>query len=144
MAEFRKNLLNAMAQVFPLLNLPIRLRFGYGFKSCDANGPQNVKNANPAKHTHLCFQAPPSYGSGSYGLGVFGAPVSVLRDRCSVGTCDAFFSITFLSIQAVSWGGQSSVKTSGFPGPQDPNHPQRKPPFGTGPGASPISPFLLF
>ena len=28
----------------------MRLRFGYGFESCDANGPRNVKNANPAKH----------------------------------------------------------------------------------------------
>ena len=28
----------------------MRLRFGYGFESCDANGPRNVKNTNPAKH----------------------------------------------------------------------------------------------
>ena len=28
----------------------IRLRFGYGFESCDANGPRNVKNINLAKH----------------------------------------------------------------------------------------------
>ena len=26
------------------------LRFGYGFESCDANGPRNVKNTNLAKH----------------------------------------------------------------------------------------------
>ena len=28
----------------------MRLRFGYGFESCDANGPRNVKNTNIAKH----------------------------------------------------------------------------------------------
>ena len=28
----------------------MRLRFGYGFGSCNANGPRNVKNANLAKH----------------------------------------------------------------------------------------------
>ena len=27
----------------------MRLRFGYGFESCDANGPRNVKNTNLAK-----------------------------------------------------------------------------------------------
>ena len=28
----------------------MRVRFGYGFESCDANGPRNVKNTNVAKH----------------------------------------------------------------------------------------------
>ena len=28
----------------------MRLRFGYGFESCDANGPRNVKNIYLAKH----------------------------------------------------------------------------------------------
>ena len=28
----------------------MRLRFGYGFESCDANGPRNVKSTNLAKH----------------------------------------------------------------------------------------------
>ena len=28
----------------------MRLRFGYGFESCDANGPRIVKNTNLAKH----------------------------------------------------------------------------------------------
>ena len=28
----------------------MRLRFGYGFESCDANGPRNVKNTHLAKH----------------------------------------------------------------------------------------------
>ena len=28
----------------------MRLRFGYGFESCDANGPRNGKNTNLAKH----------------------------------------------------------------------------------------------
>ena len=45
---------------------------------------------------------------------------SVPRGRCSVGTRHAFFSITFVSIYAVSWGGQSSVTRSGFPGPKNP------------------------
>ena len=66
------------------------------------------------------FQAPPSYGSGRYGFGVFGAQDSVPRGRCSVGMRHAFFSITFVSIYAVSWGGQSSVMRSGFPGPKNP------------------------
>ena len=35
----------------------IRLRFGYGFESCDANGPRNVKNTNLAKHRPV-FLAP--------------------------------------------------------------------------------------
>ena len=65
-------------------------------------------------------QAPPSYGSGRYGFGVFGAQDSGLRDRCSVGTRHAFFSVTFLSIWAVSRGGQSSVTRSGIPGPKNP------------------------
>ena len=33
----------------------MRLRFGYGFESCDANGPRNVKNTNLAKHRPICF-----------------------------------------------------------------------------------------
>ena len=28
----------------------VRLRFGYGLESCDANGPRNVKNTYLAKH----------------------------------------------------------------------------------------------
>ena len=28
----------------------MRLRFGYGLESCDANGPRNVKSTNLAKH----------------------------------------------------------------------------------------------
>ena len=43
-------------------------------------------------------QAPPSYGSGRCGFGVFGAQDSVLRDRCSAGTRHAFLSTTSLSI----------------------------------------------
>ena len=31
----------------------MRLRFGYGFESCDANGPRNVRNTNVAKHRAL-------------------------------------------------------------------------------------------
>ena len=33
----------------------MRLRFGYGFESCDANGPRNVKNTNLAKHRPIFF-----------------------------------------------------------------------------------------
>ena len=40
------------AQTMSLVALyrAMRLRFGYGFESCDANGPRNVKNTNVAKH----------------------------------------------------------------------------------------------
>ena len=40
----------------------------------------------------------PSLRSGRYEFGAFGAQDCVLRDRCSVGTRHAFFSITLLSI----------------------------------------------
>ena len=66
------------------------------------------------------IQAPPSYGFGRYGFGVFRTQDSIPRDRCSAGTRHAFFSITFVSIYAVSWGRQSSVTRSGFPGPKNP------------------------
>ena len=33
----------------------MRLRFGYGFESCDANGPRNVKNTNLATHRAVFF-----------------------------------------------------------------------------------------
>ena len=33
----------------------IRLRFGYGFASCDANGPRNAKNTNLAIHRPVFF-----------------------------------------------------------------------------------------
>ena len=46
------------------------------------------------------YQAPPSYGSGREGFGVWRAQDSISLDRCSVGTRHAFLSITFLSI----WG----------------------------------------
>ena len=35
----------------------IRLRFGYGFELCDANGPRDVKNTNLAKHRAI-FSSP--------------------------------------------------------------------------------------
>ena len=37
----------------------IRLRFGYGFESCDANSPRNVKNTNPAKQRPRFFPTSP-------------------------------------------------------------------------------------
>ena len=33
----------------------MRLRFGYGFESCDASGARNVKNTNIAKHRPIFF-----------------------------------------------------------------------------------------
>ena len=45
--------------------------------------------------TGQIVQAPPSYGSGRYAFGVFGAQDSVLRDMCSVGTRHAFFLAHF-------------------------------------------------
>ena len=33
----------------------MRLRFEYGFESCDANGPRNVKSTNIAKHRPFYF-----------------------------------------------------------------------------------------
>ena len=33
----------------------MRLRIGYRFESCDANGPRNVNNTNPAKHRPVFF-----------------------------------------------------------------------------------------
>ena len=38
-----------------LLYRAIRLRFGYEFESCDANGPRNIKNINLAKQTPVSF-----------------------------------------------------------------------------------------
>ena len=35
----------------------MRLRFGYGCESCDANGPRNVKNINLAKHRPVFLPA---------------------------------------------------------------------------------------
>ena len=53
---------------------------------------QHTSNVNkPAPDPGRKAQAPPSYGSGRYGFGVFGAQDSVLRDRCSVGRRHAFF-----------------------------------------------------
>ena len=51
-----------------------------------------------------------------------------------VGMRHAFFSITFLSIQAVSqclWADTALSRGPESRAPKTPNHPQRKPPFGT-------------
>ena len=64
----------------------MRLRFGYGFESCDANGPRNVKNTNIAKHRPIF---PPLLLVGSKELvlkvpkrGQFHAAIRVTRKRC--------------------------------------------------------------
>ena len=65
----------------------MRLRFGYGFESCDANGPRNVKNTYLAKHRPVFL--PPLLLVGSKDLvlkvpkrGQFHAAIRVTRKRC--------------------------------------------------------------
>ena len=65
----------------------MQLRFGYGFESCDANGPRNVKNTNLAKHRPIFL--PPLRLVGSKELvlkvpkrGQFHAAIRVTRKRC--------------------------------------------------------------
>ena len=65
----------------------MRLRFGYGFESCDANGPRNVKNTNIAKHRPIFL--PPLLLVGSKELvlkvpkrGQFHAAIRMTRKRC--------------------------------------------------------------
>ena len=66
------------------LHRAMRLRFGYRFESCDANGPRNVKNTNIAKHKPIFF--PPLLLVGNKEL-VLKMPkrgqfYSVTRKRC--------------------------------------------------------------
>ena len=68
----------------------MRLRFGYGFESCDANGPRNVQNINIAKHRPILL--PPLFLVGSKDLvlkvpkrGQFHAAIRVTRKRCDSG-----------------------------------------------------------
>ena len=56
-------------------SVAIRLRFGYGFESRDANGPRNVKNTNLAKHRPVF---PPHFSL----LIVLGTPRPVLTLMC--------------------------------------------------------------
>ena len=65
----------------------MRLRFGYGFESCDANDPRNVKSTNVAKHRPVFL--PPLLLVGSKELvlkvpkrGQFHAAIRVTRKRC--------------------------------------------------------------
>ena len=65
----------------------MRLRFGYGFESCDANGPRNVKNTYLAKHRPVFL--PPLFLVGSKELvlkvpkrGQFHAAIRVTIWRC--------------------------------------------------------------
>ena len=41
---------NKVFQSLVALYRAMRLRFGYGFESCDANSLRNVKTTSPAKH----------------------------------------------------------------------------------------------
>ena len=61
----------------------------------------------------IYFHAPPSYGSGRYGFGAFGAQNSVLCDRCSVETRHALDR--FLKHLGSVLGWQNSVTRSGIP-----------------------------
>ena len=65
----------------------MRLRFGYGFEPCDADGPRNVKNTNVAKQRPIYL--PPLLLVGSKELvlkvperGQFHAAIRVARKRC--------------------------------------------------------------
>ena len=65
----------------------MRLRFGYGFESCDANGPRNFKNTNIAKHRPIFL--PPLLLVCSKELvlkvpkrGQFHAAIRATRKRC--------------------------------------------------------------
>ena len=77
---------------FPKLGLvalyrAMRLRRGYGFESCDANGPRNVKNTNIAKHRPIFLLPLLLVGSKELVLkvpkrGQFHAAIRVTRKRC--------------------------------------------------------------
>ena len=65
----------------------MRLRCGYGFESCDANGPRNVKNTNIAKHRPIFLLPLLLVGSKELVLKVpkrrqFHAAIRVTRKRC--------------------------------------------------------------
>ena len=65
----------------------MRLRCGYGFESCDANGPRNVKNTNIAKHRSIFLHPLLLVGSKELVLkvpkrGQFHAAIRVTRKRC--------------------------------------------------------------
>ena len=62
-------------------------------------------------------QAPPSYGSGRYGFFLVRVQDSSLRDRCSVGTRHAFFSIAFRTRSTTTKGQKSA--NFGVPSPLD-------------------------
>ena len=64
----------------------MRLRFGYGFESCDANGPRNVKNTNPAKQSPFFSPTSPFGGQESVlkvpKRGHFRAAICATTKRC--------------------------------------------------------------
>ena len=66
-------------QILVALYRAMRLRFGYGFESCDANGPRNVKNTNIAKHRPIFL--PPLLLVGSKEL-VLKVPKTSAISRC--------------------------------------------------------------
>ena len=94
----------------------MRLRFGYGFESCDANGPRNVKNTNLAKHRPIIFPPLLLVGSKESVLkvpkrGQFHAAIRVTR-KC----CDSCAQVA-LGTRTVSrrnfWDAESLAKRCG-------------------------------
>ena len=65
----------------------MRLRFGYGFESCDANGPQNVKNLRPCEKelkpvfSTLLPVGSQKIGSNAYKRGQFHAAIRATSDN---------------------------------------------------------------
>ena len=51
------------APILVALYRAMQLRFGYGFESCDANGPRNVKTIYLAKHRPVILPPLPLVGS---------------------------------------------------------------------------------
>ena len=83
----RSHLNQRLVHTLVALYRAMRLRFGYGFESCDANGPRNGKNTYLAKHRPVFL--PPLLLVGSKELvlkvpkrGQFHAAIRVTRKRC--------------------------------------------------------------
>ena len=71
-------------------------------------------------HDNNYFQTPPSYRSGRYGFGVFGAQDSVLCDRCSVGDASRLFLDHFSKHLSSVLGRTELCHEVRNPGPQNP------------------------
>ena len=109
----------------------MRLGFGYGFESCDANGPRNVKNTNLAKHRPL-FSSTAKFRIWTLRIWGFRGPGFRSARQGPCGTRHAFFSHHFSKHLGSVLGRTELCHEVRNPGPpKSPNHPQRKPPFGT-------------